>query len=232
MDLTSDFNYEYKLYRIIGLLNQSKFDNCQFELRYNLCDQSNFTARPDEPIEWTLNDMKENFINAQYILIIITPIICTLGIVTNVIIVATLSYKKNQKELKDNTQYDYLRISSIANAIVLLIQIVSLVNKCQASVLGIYCFEYREIVAVQLMKIILAEYFSTFFILISNLSYFAFAIVRLSLIGQEHGKFVTFVSELEVKKYAAFMFVTSGILSVIKAFKYQVKIIFTTLFGP
>jgi len=56
-----------------------------------------------------------------------------------------------------------------------------------------------------------------------NFCYIAFALNRIALIGQDHGKLVKFMSEVGIKKYVAVsLFISCG-LSVIKGFKYTVN---------
>ena len=56
-----------------------------------------------------------------------------------------------------------------------------------------------------------------------NFTYIAFSLNRISLIGKDHGKLVTFMSEIGIKKYIGITFLISCSLSWIKGFKYEVN---------
>jgi hypothetical protein len=55
----------------------------------------------------------------------------------------------------------------------------------------------------------------------------AFALNRISLIGKDHGKIVTFMSELGIKKYIGVTIVISVSLSWIKYFKYEINFFYS-----
>ena len=55
----------------------------------------------------------------------------------------------------------------------------------------------------------------------SNLSNIFYSINRLSLIGQEHGEFVTKISKLKVKKFILITFFICLVLPISKSFTYK-----------
>ena len=65
-----------------------------------------------------------------------------------------------------------------------------------------------------------------------NFTYIAFALNRNSLIGKDHGKLVTFMSKVEIKKYIGVTLIISCSLSWIKGFKYEVNYFYSDLNFP
>ena len=194
----------------------SLIEKCDFKTRLKQCERSSFKIVP-----------KSSFINAfdfmiisQFLLVIFTPIICLFGIVTNTLIVITVIHKKNRKELKEK-QYTYMTINSITNILILFIQILSLMNECQYP-FGIFCSSIRKYPVIQYFKIVFGETVSSFLRLISNFTYLAFSINRLSLVGK-NGDFIEYFSKLAVYKYMIFSFVISASFSIVKGFRFKLN---------
>lgn len=98
------------------------------------CNKSIRVAR----LEDTIYDIKARMMIWQFVSILISPVICLLGTIGNVLVVVVTSKKTNEKSLKEN-QYLYMKLKSIANCLILLIQIFSLLSDCQSKYTGIYC---------------------------------------------------------------------------------------------
>ena len=162
--------------------------------------------------------MKQRTNLIHFILIIILPIICLLGIISNSLVIYTVSLKSNQKELKEN-QYKYMRLNAIFNILILLIEPLTLISECRDNN-SIFCSNIRFWQFSQYFKIIFGEYFSNVFRLAANFSYVQFALTRLSLIGKDHGKLVTNASKLKVRQYIGRIVIPCLVLPVIKIFRY------------
>ena len=74
---------------------------------------------------------------------------------------------------------------------------------------------------IQFYRIIFLEYLTHVFYVMSNLSYICYSINRLSLVGQKHGKFVTKISKLKVKKFILITFMICLALPLSKIFTYK-----------
>ena len=194
----------------------SLIEKCDFTTRLNICNRSNFEINPKKSTFNTFDFM----IISQFLLVIFTPIVCLFGIVTNTLIVLTVIHKKSRKELKEK-QYTYMAINSITNILILFIQILSLMNECQYP-FGIFCSSIRKYPVIQYFKIVFGETVSSFLRLISNFTYLAFSINRLSLVGK-NGDFVEFFSKLSPYKYIIFSVILSGLFSVVKGFLFQLN---------
>lgn len=114
-----------------------------------------------------------------------------------------------------------MTIMSVFNILSCVCQIVSLINECQQP-FGIFCSSIRKSVFVQYLKLIFAEFFLYFFISMSNLTYIAFAICRLSLVGNNVNKFVKFVTDIDIKKLIGVFIILSCCLTIAKPFNYKI----------
>ena len=206
-----------------------KFEKCDFEKMIDNCNRKKFITRDNE---WTINDTKETIIVIEFILIILLPIICFIGLVINIIIIYTLYIKDNKNNLK-TVQYSYLKMVSVSNIMVLIISILSPLYECQSyqsnliiennKEIGIYCSPYHKLIFVQYYKIIFAEFLCSVFKLISNFGYVGFLLCRLSMIGKEQTKLTNSFSKIPIIYYIIASTIISVGLSVIKIFKYEVN---------
>ena len=202
------------------LKDKSVSTKCDFVTRLRKCDKKPLKTTNENNIAFDL------MVISQFLLVVFTPLISFIGIVTNLQTVVTIINKKNRIELKEK-HYTYMAINSISNILILLIQISSLINECQYP-FGIFCSSVRKYKFVQYFKIIVVETFSSFLRLISNFTYVAFSINRISLIANKvntnnKGFFKRF-SKLSVLKYLIFSAILSFLLSVVKAFRFKINL--------
>ena len=162
--------------------------------------------------------MKQRSYLIHFILIIILPIVCLLGIVSNSLVIYTVTHKSNQKDLKEN-QYKYMRLNAIFNILILIIEPLTLISECN-DYNSLFCSRIRFWKFSQFFKIIFGEYFSNVFRLAANFTYVQFALNRLSLIGKDHGKMVTNASKLKVGQFIGRIVIPCLFLPVIKIFRY------------
>ena len=205
-----------------------KFEKCDFEKMIDNCNRTKFQTGNNE---WTMYDTKETIIVIEFILIILLPIICFIGLLFNIIIIYTLSIKDNKKDLK-TVQYSYLKMVSFSNIMVLIISMLSPLYECQSFQKsydetiqdeGIYCSPYHKLIFVQYYKIIFAEFLCSVFKLLSNFGYIGFSICRLSMIGKEQTNLTKSFSKIPIVYYIIASTILSVGLSVVKIFKYEVN---------
>ena len=124
--------------------DNSLFDSCDFDSRVKICNRSNFKPplKPKNVYGFEL------MIISKFLLVaIFTPLVCLFGTVTNMLIILTVTNKKNEKELKEK-QYSYMAITSAINMSIFLIQIVTLINECDYP-FGLFCSSIRSNIVVQ-----------------------------------------------------------------------------------
>ena len=220
----------YQLAPILKLLDSIPFykmiEDCEFEKRFSYCIKS--SNKP--PIrEKSLKDFSETMIIWQFSSIVMTPIICLIGIITNLIVVVVIG-KENRVALKEK-QYTYMMLRSIINSSILFIQSFSLLNQCQSQN-GLFCSSVTKLLFVQYYKIVFVELFGNYLRLVSNLFYVAFSFNRLSLIGKDHDKLTRFLSELKPLYFVIFAFIVGFLLTFVKVFRFQPNLNYYSLDYP
>ena len=192
-------------------------EKCDFRKRLENCDRKRF----EYTSEWNINDTKEIVILLESMLIFIIPLVGLFGLLTNTFIVFVVSLSENKEYLKAK-QYSYMRIASLANALVCFISMFTPIYQCQ-SFDGIFCSSVHHLVFIQYFKIICVEFISSVLKMISNFSYLGFLIARSSLIGKNHGKFIQIFSGLSVAKFMFVSLLLSVIFSIVKIFRYELN---------
>ena len=186
---------------------------CDFDKRVNHCMISNTSIYSSEP---SIKDFAEHMTLWHFSSIITSPLICLIGLVSNLIVVYVIA--KNQKALKEK-QYTYMMLRSIVNSIILLIQSFSILNQCQFQN-GLFCSSIHRMLVVQYFKIIFVEFFGNYFRLVANLFYIAFSFNRLSLVGKNHDKLTQFLADLKVLYFVIFSFIIGFVISFVKVFRF------------
>lgn len=192
----------------------ASIQRCDFNKMRSNCNKSIRVVR----LEDTVYDIKARMMIWQFVSILISPVICLLGTIGNVLVIVVTSKKTNEKSLKEN-QYLYMKLKSIANCFILLIQIFSLLSDCQSKYTGIYCSSIYRLIGVQYFKIVFNEFFSNYFRFLANLFHLAFAFNRLSLIGKKNSKFTEFLSKMKVWKFFLFSVIIGLLVTFVKGFR-------------
>ena len=205
----------FDLFYIYQRNNDSDLINdCEFQKRLSRCDKNQFFVNKTNKLSFS-----EVMFLWDFISIILLPLICIFGTVTNILVIVNVSKKENKTILKEN-QYDYMKLKSIANCGIFFVQILSLINICQGES-GIYCPDIHRLVPIQFIKIIFVELFGNYFRFVSNLFYIAFLMNRISLIGKDHSKFTKFMSETKVLHFSIFTLIVGFIINFVKVFRYK-----------
>jgi hypothetical protein len=168
-----------------------KDSKCNFEQNIARCNKASFSfGKNHRQNKYTSID--KMVITEFLLLVVLSPLISLIGIVTNTLIVLVIVYKDNQKEMKEK-QYKYMAIHSVINILIYLVHIIGLMSECQMP-FGLFCSSIRHHVVIQYFKIILVEYFGflLYFRFMSNFTYVAFGLNRLSLVGKDHNKLTKF----------------------------------------
>ena len=204
-----------------NLLNSSDYksvSNCNFEKKLELCNKSSFVAKNFI----TYFEISEGMKMTESVINILSYILCIFGIITNLLIIITISSKKNKEEFKRCKHYSYLRLNSICSCLILLIRIISWLNQCIYP-FQVFCPIIRKTIFMQYFKIIVEEVLMTTLKFMNSFTYIGFAFNRISLIGKDHNKLVKFMSDLGIKKYIGVTLLISIGLSVIKFFEYDIN---------
>ena len=216
------FNHEsFFLYWTNCLLDLEDFKSlskCDFEKILNKCNKSKFLAKPIS----TTFELTQQVIIIKSVILILSCLIAIFGIVTNILVIITISCKENKAEFKGLKQYSYLRIYSIINCFILFIYLTKWINRCEFPY-QVFCPLIRKELFFQYFKLIIQEVIYVSLQFLGNFTYVAFAFNRISLIGKDHNKLVKFMSDVGIKKYMTISFLLSVGLSVIKFFSYRIN---------
>ena len=71
-------------------------------------------------------------------------VISFIGLASNLSVIIVISHKKNEKELKEQKHFHYMRINAIFNALIFIIQIFELLNDCLASRINYFVHQFTD----------------------------------------------------------------------------------------
>ena len=206
------------------LLNSDEFKSiskCHFDEKLKLCNRSNFDLFKNRHIT-TFFEIGETIFTIEVVLNISSIILSVLGLVSNILIIITISSKMNQSDFKEFKQYDYLRLNSICNCLILAIHLMSWLNDCIYP-FQLFCPLFRKSIFMQYFKIVVQDVLMTALRFMNSFTYIGFAFNRISLIGKDHNKLVKFMCKISIKKYIAIsLFISIG-FSLIKFFEYDIN---------
>ena len=216
-----DISYYDNLEILATVFNSTGFKSiskCNFERKLSYCNKSNYHIKDI----WDLNDFLILSKKLQIVFKILLYPTAFLGLITNIIVVIVIQMKENSDLFKEFKHYSYLCLNSVFCIMIFVIELLSWMNECFYP-FSVFCPQIRKLVAIQFFKIIFKECFVTLFRFMCNFSYVAFALNRIGLIGKDHGKIITFVSHLGIKKYIGITLMISASFSWINYFKYYVN---------
>lgn len=196
-------------------INFKPSNRCNFSKQLALCNRHKFNVRS------TRFNSFEMMTICELLLIVASSIASLFGIVFNSLVIAVIVNKKFKKEFQKK-HYTYMVIFSVSNLFTCACQLISLVNECQKPI-ELFCSSIRQLVPIQYLKLIFGEFFLYFFMSISNWTYVAFAICRLSLVGSSSNKLVKFISDVGVKKLTAALVLLSVALTIVKPFMFVIS---------
>ena len=222
-----DINFLTNLNAILNSTAYKSRSKCNFKKRIDLCNKMNYQVKDiwDESDTFILSKKIQT---AFKIMLYPTAI---LGLITNIFVVVVILKKENNYLFKEFKQYSYLHLNSIFCIIIMVIELLSWMTECFYP-FELFCPEIRKLVPIQFFKIIFKECLITMLRFMCSFTYVAFSLNRISLIGKDHGKLVTFFSELGIKVFIGVTLFISSSLSWIKGFKYEVNYFFPFLNYP
>lgn len=212
-------NIDYRLTWVYAKLEEYKsISKCNFDDRLNRCNRSKFQLKHIR----TVYEISEIMQITKIVIHISSYPLSIFGIVTNILVIITISSKKNKADYKGLKQYSYLRINSIVNVLILSIHISTWLNRCEFPY-QVFCSQIRKVIFFQYFIIIVHAVVLISLQFMNNFTYMAFSFNRISLIGKDHNKLVNFMSDVGVIKYISSTFIMSVGLSVIKFFAYRIN---------
>ena len=224
---SNDTIFYWNIKPIIESDSFKQISKCNFEMRLELCNKTNFKITNIwSSIDYTLLNKK-----LQTAIKVSSYLISFLGLITNMLVIVLIMKKDNSDLFKQIKQYSYLCLNSLFCLLILSINVLSWMTECFYP-FKVFCPEIRKVVLVQFFKIIFKECLTTTFRFMLNFSYVAFALNRIGLISKEKNKLVKFMCDVGIKKYIAVCFLISAGLSVMKYFKYETNYSYPSMNYP
>ena len=191
---------------------------CSFDEKVKLCNRSTFEKAKIS----TLFETAEAMYIIEIVLNISSLTLSILGLISNILIIITISSKMNETDFKEFKQYDYLRLNSICNCLILVIYMTTWLNQCIYP-FQVFCPIIRKTIFMQYFKIIVQDVLLTALRFMNSFTYIGFAFNRISLIGKDHNKLVKFMCKISIKKFIGVsLFISIG-FSLIKFFEYDIN---------
>lgn len=212
----------FKIVYVNSILKSDEYRNrnkCRFEQRLKLCNRSKLATTT---IIW---DTYKYFIfnkKLQITIRVLTYVVSSIGISTNLIIAIVLFSDHNKEHFKGLNHYRYLAFNSIFAIIILTIELLSWLVECFYP-FQVFCLDMHKTLVAQVFKIVFKECLVALLRFTINFFYITFAMSRIKLIGKDHTKLVEFMSKVDFKKYTFGVIVFGLFFSWIKFFKYQIN---------
>jgi hypothetical protein len=220
-------NYEKFLNNSLVYLNQNGFlfqfcaekYQCDMEELENKCNISKSYTE-------TVDDVDVYFIIKwlQFILLIILqPILASIGILNNFLILVTLRNKEKQKLFKDQ-MYKHMEINSFFNIIYCIIKNLSLIHVCiNNDSHSLFCSSFYTQEWSQYLKIIVQHFLGNVFRTCVNVSYLFFSLCRLIDSSKlKEGKYFKKILKLNLKLYSLLLLIFAVLISLFKVFQYEI----------
>jgi hypothetical protein len=220
-DYEKFLNESFTSYSQNGLLFQ--FCNEKTE-----CDMVDLDSRCNISKSYTkiLDDVDLYFVIKwlQYILLIILqPLLASIGIINNFLILVTLRNKEKQKLFKDQ-MYKHMEINSFFNIIYCIIKALSLINVCINNYShSLFCSRFYTQEWSQYLKIIVQHILGNVFRTCVNVSYLFFSLCRLIDSSKlKEKKYFKKILKLNLKLYVFLLLTFSILISLFKVFQYEI----------
>lgn len=209
-------------------LFQSKFDECNFKKRLNLCNSTQSSASIDlQDYEWSLKldkDLDLLFLIkwAQFVLnILLQPILCLLCIVNNALAIICIKNKSKAKLFKEK-MYKYIIINSAFNIAYCLCMQFKIINECLFHTSTVYCSRLYQLKAAQYFKLVVVFFMGNVLKYCMNFSFLFFTFSRYVLILNKTTGFYKWFNSINLKWYTMALIAVSSLLSLFKLFQYQI----------
>lgn len=118
-----------------------------------------------------------------------------------------------------------MRVNAITNSVLFVSRILSLAFVCDL-LNGIYCSPFYRSIVAQLYQIVVLDFIGGILIYMSSISFIAFTLSRISLIGKDHGKLITSITRISILKFLAVLIPLSILFNIIEVFKHRLNLIY------
>lgn len=163
-----------------------EFKKCNFNHKFKNCNSNNFKkfAKTNPQMEFLY--ISEVF---DFLLLILNPLICSLGLISNILNFRILSLIKNKEKSKknwnkDHTMYGLMSINAILNVFYLIIRLLHLMSRC-ISQNGIFCSKINKLLEIQYFNIYVVDIFGNILKILSNITLIGISLNRYMLLHEK-----------------------------------------------
>ena len=208
---------DYTSYEYCNLLKK-----CDFERLFNKC-KVNAEIRSDFNF-W--NDVDILFIIKwlQFILLtLLQPILASIGIINNLIIIYVVRNKNKPKEFK-GSMYKHIQINAVFNILYCGILLLKLINTCLFYNSQLFCSSVYQTHSSQYFKIVVIFYLGNIMKTCSNVTYLGFSLSRFILVSMnKDNKLYIKFNKMNLKVYFCIIFLSSCVSSSFLLFQYKLN---------
>lgn len=200
--------------------------NCSFKEMLSRCDFKKSVSKL--PMNYIKSGINIHFLIT--FMIFTKPLVCLMSLISSVVTIIVISHKANKKDLEEKRHFHYIRIYSISNSINSIISGLDLIAECDLNY-QTFCSSISHTIPIQLF-VISRPFFEEVFTHLSGISMVFLSLCRISLLGKEHGKIVTWASTVNVSVVVICSLIISSALSVSNILNYHLNINDPTLSYP
>ena len=202
-------------------LQKLEKNECKFNALFKNCLETKTTLN-----KFSFEGIYNNLYRFQWMKYIFQvyfqPVMCLLGICTNLLTVIVLSHKK---KLLQNSMYKHLMVNSLFNLLYCFINVFALMNICIFSRTS-YCSKIYKKTSVQYFKIYVIISMGNALRLCSNLSYITLSISRFYLSTSRTSFMLKKLESIKLVYFYMFLFVSCVLLSIFKVFEFKINEIY------
>jgi hypothetical protein len=211
------------------LLDTSNFtleiDKCNFEINLKNCENTKLITNGKDFGFFDQKNLVFNFKWLKYIVeVFIQPILCLLGIITNLITIKVIRNRSTPllKKNLHNVMYEHQLACSIFNVILCSIKVLSLMNICIFPRTS-FCSSINEETATQYFKIYIVNFLGNAVRLGSNFSYIFFSISRFYLMDTAPSKFFKKFQKINTKIFYSILTLFCLSFSSFRIFQFKIN---------
>lgn len=157
-----------------------------------------------------------------WLLVFFDLFVSIFGCLTNLLTTITISHKKNKKLRAEQKHFHYMRVNALTNTAIFLTRILGLAFVCDLRS-RIFCSPLHRSTFAQLYQIIVIDFLGGVLIYMSSVSFVAFTLSRIALIGKEHGAWITWTSTTSIAKFLSISIPICVLFNVIEVFKHRLN---------
>jgi hypothetical protein len=220
-----DLKSEKTLHCLLDTNIALEIDKCNFGITFKKCENSKLITSGKEVGFFDEKNLVFNFNWLKYIVeVFIQPILCLLGIITNLITIKVIRNRSTPllKKNLDNIMYEHQLACSICNFILCSIKILSLMNICIFPRTS-FCSSINKETATQYFKIYIVNFLGNAVRLGSNFSYIFFSISRFFLMDKAPSEFFKKFQKINTKIFYSILTLFCLSFSSFRIFQFKIN---------